>query len=179
MNLKATIALLSLFSVAPVLAQESQPASNNEETSVSVMLTLQDGTSAGTATLTQTAGGVLVSNDFSGLPDGPHAIHFHQTGECEGDFTSAGDHFNPTDMEHGYHVEGGHHAGDMPNFTATNGVAQFDHFNPDAMLTSGEAALNDADGTALIIHTDADDYESQPSGDAGDRLACGVVYAAQ
>ncbi len=175
---RTVIALFTLILATPTLAQESQTASD-EQMQLTVTMALQDGSSAGTATLSQTPDGVLLSNDFSGLPGGSHAIHFHETGECEGDFSSAGGHYNPTNMEHGYQADDGHHAGDMPNFTALNGTAQFDHFNPNVSLTGGDAPLNDADGTALIIHGQPDDYESQPSGDAGDRIACGVVYAGQ
>ncbi|MEF2073302.1 superoxide dismutase family protein [Consotaella aegiceratis] len=171
-----TIAMAALAACCATTAFAQDPASPE---TVSVEMKMQDGTGVGTITLMQTPNGVLLSNDLSGLPDGEHAIHLHETGACEGDFSSAGGHYNPTSMEHGYKSEGGVHAGDMPNFTAVNGIAKFDHVDPNVSLVDGDAPLNDADGTAIIIHDGADDYESQPSGDAGSRLACGVVYPAQ
>lgn len=155
------------------------PAAAQDGGSVNVLLKGPDGASRGTSTLTQTPNGVLLANDLQNLPDGEHAIHLHETGRCEGDFSSAGGHYDPAGAEHGFKVEGGPHAGDMPNFTATGGGARFDHVNPRVSLTGGDAPLDDEDGTALVVHAGADDYESQPSGDAGDRIACGVVYPAE
>ncbi|MEF2551052.1 superoxide dismutase family protein [Aurantimonas sp. A2-1-M11] len=193
------IAALALASSAllafPAMAQDSTPMptdkpanapsdgmksgmQNNMEP-VTVEMKSADGGSAGTVTVTPTPHGLLLKADLTNIADGEHGFHVHETGVCEGDFTSAGGHYNPTDKDHGYMAEGGYHAGDMPNFTATNGAATFETLAPALTLTGGDAPLNDADGSAIMVHGGADDYTSQPSGDAGERVACGVVYSAQ
>ncbi len=136
------------------------------------------GEKIGTAKLTQTPHGVLISIDLTELPPGEHALHFHEKGVCDpkDGFKSAGGHFAPMKKEHGYLVEKGHHAGDMPNqFVAPDGRLQTDVFNPDVKLTS--SSLLDKDGSAIVVHAKPDDYRSQPAGDAGDRIACAVVKA--
>jgi len=192
----ATLALATsaLFAV-PAMAQDSTPTPTdkpanapsdgmnagmqNDMEPITVEMKGADGGSAGTVTVTPTPHGLLLSADLANLADGDHAFHVHETGVCEGDFSSAGGHYNPTDKEHGYKVEGGHHAGDLPNFTTTDGSASFESFAPALTLTGGEAPLNDADGSAIVVHGGTDDYSSQPSGDAGNRIACGVVYSGQ
>lgn len=121
--------------------------------------------------------GVLLDVTIAGLPPGPRAIHIHETGECEGDFKSAGGHFNPDGHQHGVLVEGGAHAGDLPNIhVGEDGRLQVEIFANNVTLTKGEKnSLFDADGSALIIHEGVDDYKSQPTGDAGGRVACAVL----
>jgi len=162
-------AALTLGVAAPALAQTAAEP-------MRVEMRGADGASHGAVTLTQTPNGVLLDGDLMGLEDGVYGFHFHQTGVCEGDFTSAGGHHNPTNRSHGLEVEGGPHAGDMPNVYVVDGKARFQQFNPMVRFTGGDAALNDADGTALMVHTQADDHTSQPTGDAGGRMACGVVF---
>ena len=134
-----------------------------------------EGQEAGQAQLTSTNGGVLIALEASGLPPQQWvAFHIHETGECdpETDHESAGGHFNPTDAEHGYLTETGPHAGDMPNlWVDAEGVVRAEVFNA-AVSLADENAIQ---GLALMIHEGADDYESQPTGDAGARLACGVI----
>ena len=131
------------------------------------------GKAVGTAQLTQTPHGVLIAVDLHGLKAGVHAIHLHAVGKCEGpDFKSAGGHFNPANKQHGFMTPEGPHAGDMPNIDVpANGKLKAELLAADATLDS----LLDADGAALVVHAKADDYKSQPAGDAGDRVACGVI----
>ena len=131
-------------------------------------------TPVGTAQLNQLDQGVQILIAVSGLPAGEHAIHIHETGECEPPFESAGDHFNPTDADHGWDNAQGPHAGDLPNIYLGEGELQV-AFLTDKVTLEGEASLFDDDGSAIVIHQGLDDYQTEPSGDAGDRLACGVI----
>ena len=140
-----------------------------------------EGEEIGTVEFTATASGALhVVWMLEGLPEGVRGVHVHETGDCSAaDFSSAGGHLAGS-REHGVLVEGGPHPGDFPNaHVGADGMLAAEYFNDLLTLESeGEGAMLDADGAAVIVHAGADDYESQPSGDAGDRLACGVVEAA-
>jgi Cu-Zn family superoxide dismutase len=144
---------------------------------------LQNGESqtVGTAELEQTDAGVLIRLEASELEPGTHGIHIHETGKCEApDFESAGGHFNPTDASHGADHEEGPHAGDLPNIeVGEDGAVQTEVTADQVTLKTGEqnSLLSEA-GTALVIHAKADDNTSQPAGDAGDRIACGVISEA-
>ena len=148
------------------------------QTPLKVELKNPKGESVGVATITEKKGaGVQIAVDVKGLPAGEHAIHFHMTPKCEGpDFTSAGGHFNPTAKKHGTQNPEGPHAGDMPNFTvAANGTAKTTVSNANVTLGTGANSLVANGGTALMIHAAADDMKSDPAGNAGARIACGVV----
>lgn len=136
-----------------------------------------DGADHGSVTLTETNSGVLVRAELTGLPPGRHGFHLHAVGECEPPFESAGDHYNPTNVNHGFLAEGGPHVGDMPNIhVPDSGGITVEVLNTFVSLAPDSGnSLSDEDGTALVIHADPDDYEGQPSGHAGDRIACGVV----
>jgi superoxide dismutase, Cu-Zn family len=135
-----------------------------------------DGQPVGQATLTGTGHGVLIRMEVSGLPaDQWLGFHIHEGEVCEPEeaFETAGGHFNPDDADHGYLVEDGPHAGDMPNqYVPADGVLRADVFNSFVRL-GGEGP--DIRGRTLMIHAEPDDYESQPTGDAGARLACAVI----
>jgi Cu-Zn family superoxide dismutase len=129
----------------------------------------------GTAQLNQLEQGVQIVVAVSGLPAGKHALHIHETGGCEPPFESAGGHFNPTDVEHGWDNPEGPHAGDLPNIYVGEGAVQVEYITDRLTLEDGETSLFDDDGAAIVIHEGQDDYLSEPSGDAGMRLACGVI----
>ncbi len=135
------------------------------------------GKEIGSANLTQTPRGVLIIVSVKGLPPGEHAFHVHAVGKCEPPFTSAGGHFNPDHKKHGFMSPEGAHAGDMPNLhIPQNGDLTIEVLNAAVTLEKGKPnSLFDEDGSALVIHAGTDDYKTDPTGDAGGRIACGVV----
>lgn len=135
------------------------------------------GEEVGSATLTQTPNGVLILLSVKRLPPGVHAFHIHSVGKCEPPFKSAGGHFNPAGKKHGLEAPEGHHAGDMPNLhIPANGELTVEVFNDQITLARGPAnSLFHDGGTAFIIHAGEDDYKTDPTGDAGGRIACGVI----
>jgi Cu-Zn family superoxide dismutase len=133
----------------------------------------------GTAQLNQLEQGVQIVLAVSGLPAGEHALHLHETGTCEPPFESAGGHFNPTGAAHGWDSAEGPHAGDLPNIYVGEGELQIEYLTDKVSLDDGETSLFDDDGSAIVIHQGLDDYQTDPAGDAGDRVACGVITRAQ
>ncbi len=146
-------------------------------TSASFTLHTADGREVGRGSLQQTPAGVLLTADLSGMPAGTHGIHFHAVGQCAApDFASAGGHFNPSAKVHGFRNPMGHHAGDLTNISIPeSGALRVELLAPDVRLGPGDGTLLDADGAAIVIHALADDYQTDPSGASGTRIACGVV----
>ena len=137
------------------------------------------GADVGMATIVSKGQGVEVKLDLKDLPPGVHAVHFHQKAQCDPpDFKSAGGHFNPTGKQHGFDNPQGHHAGDMMNFTVkANGTAKATVKDADVVLGNGSEAnsLLANGGTSIMVHAKADDYKTDPSGNSGDRIACGAI----
>ncbi len=135
------------------------------------------GKAIGTVIVWQQGPGVALQINLHGLPPGEHAIHFHTNAKCDApDFKSAGAHFNPENKKHGLENPEGHHAGDMVNFTVdAKGRAKAKLEDKDASLLEGNHSLFSNGGTAIVIHAKADDMKTDPSGNSGDRIACGVI----
>lgn len=168
MRIFGIVTALSLlaFSSLPAAAQSAKAVLKNAE-----------GKDVGSADLTQTPHGVLIKLNITGLQPGERAFHVHGVGKCEPPFTSAGGHFNPDGKKHGIMAMGGHHAGDMPNLhIPSSGILQVEVLNISITLEKGKPnSLFGPEGTALIIHAGKDDYKSDPTGEAGGRVACGVI----
>jgi Cu-Zn family superoxide dismutase len=121
-------------------------------------------------------GGVSIDLTLKGLPPGEHGVHLHSVAKCEPPYTSAGTHFNPTNKKHGLSNPDGPHAGDMPNFTvAANGTAQTTITNKNVTMGAEPNSIYAGGGTALIVHEKADDQKTDPSGNAGNPIACGAI----
>jgi superoxide dismutase, Cu-Zn family len=134
------------------------------------------GEARGRATAAREGDGIRITLTASGLAPGSYAAHVHTTGRCEGPkFESAGGHWNPEERQHGRENPQGAHKGDLPNLTVgENGQGTLEFTIPAATLAGGSTPMLDADGAAMMIHAKADDYRTDPTGNAGDRIACGV-----
>lgn len=136
------------------------------------------GKNIGTAEFTQKANKVYILVEAESLPPGIHGIHFHNIGQCDGpDFTSAGPHFNPQSKLHGFHNPQGYHAGDLPNIlVGAEGKVKTMIVSETVTLEQGKPnSILKPEGTSLVIHEKADDYVTDPSGNSGNRIACGII----
>ncbi len=159
------------------------PALAAEWPSARATLLDRDGEEIGIATLTQAAAGTLVRIELAGLPPGPKAIHIHSIGVCDDHcdgFTASAGHLNPDDRQHGLLNPDGPDAGDLPNFMVHDDGRAWAEFYTTAASLDGSfgARILDEDGAALVIHENPDDHFSQPIGNAGARIACGVISQA-
>lgn len=162
---------------AMTMEEALPPPENSGMASESATATLAkaDGSAAGSAVATATPEGVQVKVNVTGISPGDHGVHVHMTGKCDAPgFTTAGGHWNPGSTRHGLDNPQGAHAGDMPNLVVGadgTGTLTF-------TLRSGTMAqLLDADGSAFVVHAGKDDQKTDPSGNSGDRIACGVFAA--
>lgn len=184
--LKHTIALAALATLASCTSADNRAAdtlaTDSESAAATAPVTataeMQDaaGNTLGSVTVTEVAGGISLSGMLHGVTPGEHGIHIHTVGSCEGpDFTSAGGHWNPDNRQHGTENPEGPHAGDLTNITVgADSMATLQQVTPGGVL-QGNSGLLDADGAAVVIHASADDYRTDPSGNSGDRVACGVL----
>jgi len=156
-----------------VLAISSLPSAAKTK----VELKDTQGKAVGTIVLWQKGAGVGLKIQLHDLPPGEHGIHFHQNPKCDApDFKSAGPHFNPESKKHGLENPDGHHAGDMQNIIiGATGKADVTLEDKDVTLHDGANSLFSNGGTAVVIHAKADDMKTDPSGNSGDRIACGVI----
>jgi superoxide dismutase, Cu-Zn family len=174
-------ALAAVFATG-LRAQDSKPAAAAAAAggaSASAVLLDAKGAEVGKVSFTEEAGGVKVHADVHGLSAGDHGIHIHAVGSCTApDFKDAGGHFNPTNKKHGKDNPEGHHAGDLLNLVVkADGTGALDFKIDGATLGAGDMSLMDKDGSSVVVHAKADDYKTDPSGNSGDRIACGVVKA--
>jgi Cu-Zn family superoxide dismutase len=173
--------LLALPALALVACNQepTAPSDTNEAastpvaaTSPPVNLLKADGAPGGSVTLEDSASGVGVTIAAAGLSPGLHGIHLHAVGKCEGPkFESAGAHWNPTGRQHGRDNPAGAHLGDLDNIE----IGADGGGNSALSIEATQMAIADADGTSLVIHAQADDYKTDPSGNSGDRIACAVI----
>jgi superoxide dismutase, Cu-Zn family len=160
--------------VSCVVAGVTLAAQQNQ---VRVELKDLQGASVGTATLSPAkGGGVSIALDLKNLAPGAHAFHIHQAARCEPPFATAGPHFNPGTKKHGLENPDGSHAGDMQNVTvAADGTAKVVVVNAQVTLGDGPNSVFANGGTSLVVHAKPDDMKTDPAGNAGDRIACGVI----
>ena len=165
---RVIIALIVIFAI--ITACGKTPTKADAE------LINAQGDEIGVASILERPEGIVVRLEVHDLPEGLHAFHIHETGKCEGDFKSAGGHFNPFNTKHGLKNAEGPHSGDMQNiYVGPDGTALVEVNAPLVTLAPRVNSLIKADGTAFVIHEGPDDYVSDPSGAAGARIACGVI----
>ncbi len=162
------ITLAALLMALPALAQARSARTELKDA---------QGKSVGTATLSEAPGGVHVVLQAKGLPPGQHGFHIHAVGKCNPpDFTSAGPHLNPYGKKHGHKNPEGFHAGDLPNLTiGADATGSVDATAPGVTLKDGTGSVFHPGGTTLIVHADPDDEKTDPAGNSGARVACGVI----
>lgn len=168
---------LLLLGVAAVLAGCASVPGDKAPLSAEAVLKDKDGKQVGVATLIETPEGVRVALTGYRLPPGGHGLHVHAVGRCDPpEFTSAGAHFNPGSKQHGRMNPAGPHAGDLPNLVVkASGEAGLDITTKAFTLSPGPNSLLGDKGTAIVVHANPDDDKTDPTGNSGGRIACGVI----
>lgn len=172
-----SVALLASACSSSLASSPSPAMAGSSAAMAHATLLAADGSARGEAMVMQGTDGLHVNVSAVGLTPGLHAVHIHMTGRCTPpDFTSAGGHWNPTGHQHGKDNPKGMHMGDMPNMLiGSDGRGEMEYVVPGGMLRDGAMPLLDADGAAIVIHAQADDNKTDPAGNAGGRIACGVL----
>ena len=170
---RAALVLFSVFCLLPCGGAHAVGEKAQAE------MRMRDGRDIGKIKLTETTSGILLRIRLKGLPSGTHGFHIHEQGKCEGDFESAGVIYNPLVAKHGYLNDEGPMVGDLPNLMVpSSGEIEVDFISPFATLAKdAEDTLLDANGASFVIFEKADDYSTDPHGNAGARIACGVIMA--
>jgi superoxide dismutase, Cu-Zn family len=171
------VAALALSGCASDGGDRSPAAADAGSTSAAAQLRDGGGRVLAQATAEEVGGAVRVRIEAAGLAQGAYGAHVHTSGRCEGPaFTTAGSHWNPTGQQHGKDNPQGMHKGDLPNLlVGTDGRGSFEYTIPGASLSGGANPMLDGDGAAIVVHQSADDYRTDPSGNSGNRIACGVL----
>jgi superoxide dismutase, Cu-Zn family len=175
LSLAAATAAAQMAPAAP--ASPAKPPGGPVTRAVAVLHPAKDGAVAGLLTFVKATPGVKITGRITGLAAGTHGFHIHEFGDCSAaDFSSAGGHYNPTGHQHAGPAEARRHIGDMGNVeAAADGVAAVDYTDPRLRFDGAHGIL----GRGVIVHANPDDFKTQPTGNAGGRLACGVIGAAK
>jgi Cu-Zn family superoxide dismutase len=170
--------LLIVLALAGCSLATTRPITDNTATAE---LKNASGAMVGTAVFTDVGDGLRLVLEMKGMPAGEHAVHVHETGICEPPaFTSAGGHFNPEKRQHGLLNPAGPHAGDLPNITiASDGTGRLESHTARVTIGPGTTSLLDDHGRALVVHAGPDDFRTDPTGNSGARIACGVIVKGQ